>query len=117
MSLRILAHEWQKGGSMHSRIFVYLWAAACFAVVAIVCCAPAEAAQKSKTFKKGDRVEVNEHFEWRPGTVIGPDSTGWINVKVDKSDSSRSLRNEAHTAFFPPDDVRAIKAAQVPQTP
>ena len=91
--------------------------ALCFFVAGAI--APPVFGQRSSSSKyaKGDRVEVEEGAEWRPGTVVSTNRrTGWIEVRLDEDDMARrvpkSMRAEMLTSDFLPSNVRPLANAE-----
>ncbi len=103
---------------MGSRSIMRGVAAGSIVAAAILFCTTAIAQRDKATFKKGDRVEVEDGFDWKPGTVIGTDRpSGWIEVRLDQADLPDSVpkhvRERHQTRRFPADNVERSRAAAV----
>ncbi len=86
----------------------------------MVCCVPATAQRNAIGFKKGERVEAMDGFDWKPGTVVAVAQGGWIEVRLDKVELPDGAPEEVRERFrsrpFPPNDVRRIKAGKSSET-
>ena len=97
----------------------FLMAVLCTALATGICAtsdAQRGRANKSK-FKKGDRVEFRDGFDWKPGTVESVDDfSGWVSVRPDLAPEVGQFRGKPQTENVPPMNVRASQA-KVPKKP
>jgi hypothetical protein len=108
--------------SVHRRVF-----AAVALLLACLTSGSALAEQNNANFKVGDRVEVKQFDQWKPGKVVSVDKqSGWIDVRLDESDLPASfpkeMRERARTQKFVVSDLRraarpATKAAAAAANP
>ena len=51
-----------------------------------------DCAEQSKSkYKEGDRVEVQDGFDWKPATVVSVDDfSGWVDARIDKTAGTAS---------------------------
>jgi hypothetical protein len=79
--------------------------------------------QLATKYAKGDRVEIEQGFEWKKGTVVSVDrESGWIEVRVDDGedeaarfaprDMPADMRERMMTRNVPADRVRPLAKAR-----
>lgn len=80
-------------------------------------CVSVRAERTQSKFKPGDRVELQEGFDWVPGTVVGIDKdSGWVKVRLDQADLPKGIpanvRSHLQVRTIPAHNVRASRTAQ-----
>jgi WD40 repeat protein len=83
------------------------WKTASMLAAAAICICTSSAAERSTSkYKKGDRIEVRDGFDWKPAIVVSVDNfSGWVDASIEKVNGGRSEKRS-----FPPSNVRASRA-------
>src|SRR3954468_21753860 len=78
------------------------------AAAAICVCTSAAAERNTSKYKKGDRIEVRDGFDWKPAIVVSVDSfSGWVDASIEKVNGGRSEKRS-----FPASNVRASRTSK-----